>query len=64
MVRNRAKRLLRAAAQSLYNRIHPGWDLVIIAREPMKNSNLHETSPAMELLLKRARLLKEVEASH
>ena len=33
--RNRAKRRLRGAVQSLLPRIEPGWDIVVIARAPL-----------------------------
>jgi ribonuclease P protein component len=33
--RNRAKRRMRAAIQSMLPRIAPGWDIVVIARSPL-----------------------------
>jgi ribonuclease P protein component len=30
--RNRAKRLMREAARSVYPRVDPGWDIVLVAR--------------------------------
>lgn len=57
VARNRAKRLLRAAAVSHYQRIHPGWDLILIARAPMAKSKLNEILPALLTLLQRAHLL-------
>ena len=55
--RNRAKRLLRAAMQSLLADLAPGCDLLLIARQPLIESNLEETRAAIQSLLRRARLL-------
>ena len=58
VVRNRAKRLLRAAASSLYQQITPGWDLLLIARTPLAETDFNQARPALNSLLLRARLLK------
>jgi ribonuclease P protein component len=55
--RNRAKRLLRVAMQSLIADLAPGSDLLLIARQPMIASTLVETRAALQSLLRRARLL-------
>lgn len=55
--RNRAKRLLREALRAWAGRLAPGWDLVLIARRPLAESNLASTQAALEQLLRRAKLL-------
>jgi len=55
--RNRAKRLLRAAMQSTVMKILPGFDLLLIARQPLPFANLNQTQDALCALLNRAGLL-------
>ncbi len=55
--RNRAKRLLRAAMQSLIASVAPGWDLVLIARPPLVQSDMYEAREALLSLLRRAQLI-------
>jgi len=55
--RNRAKRLVRAAMQNLYPKIAPGFDLVLIARQPLPSATLTQTQEALFKLLSRAGLL-------
>lgn len=55
--RNRAKRLLRAAMQSLVSSLVPGWDVVLIARPPLVSSNCAEVREVLETLLRRAELV-------
>ena len=55
--RNRAKRLLKAAMQNLYQKIVPGFDLVLIARQPLPSAALIQTQDALCALLTRAGLL-------
>lgn len=57
--RNRAKRLLRAAAQTLSGSIVPGWQLVLLARRPLVKATYHEVLTALAVLMKKARLLLE-----
>ena len=54
--RNRARRLLREAARRCYPHIHPGWDLVLIARVPMRDAQMPQVRQALEILLRRAQL--------
>jgi ribonuclease P protein component len=58
VVRNRAKRLMREATRLRQAIIADGWDVVIIARQPMREANFHQVDRAVEQLLRRARLLK------
>ena len=55
--RNRARRLLKAAMQNLYQKIVPGFDLVLIARQPLPSAALIQTLDALCALLTRAGLL-------
>ena len=55
--RNRAKRLLRAAMQTLLADLAPGADLLLIARQPLTQSNLEQSRAAVQSVLRRARLL-------
>lgn len=55
--RNRTKRLLRAAMNTLLPTTRPGFDLMLIARSPLAESNLEQTSLALSSLLDRAGLL-------
>ncbi len=54
--RNRAKRLLRAAMQSLIDSVTPGWDLILIARAPLLACDMFEVREALVTLLRRAEL--------
>ena len=58
--RNRAKRLIRAAAQELYPRIESGYDLVLIARAPIIQVKMPVVRTALQELLLRANLRKNV----
>ena len=55
--RNRAKRLMRAALQSLIPMLVPGWDLILIARPALVSSSLAETDEALQNVLRRAKLI-------
>lgn len=57
--RNRAKRLLRAALQSLLPTIQPGWDVIVIARRPLASMHCQEAQAALNTLLKRAHLVNQ-----
>jgi ribonuclease P protein component len=58
VVRNRAKRLMREATRLRLTMIADGWDVVMIARQPMREANFYQVDRAVEQLLRRARLLK------
>lgn len=57
--RNRAKRLIRAALQKILPDIQEGYDMLLIAREPLAASNCQETKKALKSLFERADLLKK-----
>jgi len=61
VVRNRARRLMREATRLRQVMIADGWDVVIIARQPMRGANFHQVDRAVAQLLRRARLLKATE---
>lgn len=52
--RNRAKRRLRGAVQSLLPRIEPGWDIVVIARAPLLTADWPAVIDTGLRLLRRA----------
>ena len=54
--RNRAKRLLRAAAAPLIRSVAPGHDLILLARRPLVEVKSQDAQTALETLLKRAKL--------
>lgn len=58
--RNRAKRLLREAVRSLYPRILPGNDLLLIARAPLPAANLSLAQAALMSVLQRAKLITSI----
>ena len=57
--RNRAKRLIRAAARDLYPQIVAGYNLVLIARKPIIQVKMPLVRDALHQLLQRANLLNE-----
>ena len=61
--RNRAKRLLRAAMQSLLPDLAPGSDILLIARQSLPASTLEQTRAALQSLLCRAGLLASPDAT-
>ena len=58
VIRNRAKRLMREAARLRQGDIKEGWDLVFIARHPIREADFKQVDQAFEQLLRRAGLLK------
>lgn len=59
--RNRAKRLLREAMRIFIPVLSPGWDLVLIARNPLVNAAFQDVQFAVEGLLQRAGVKASVE---
>lgn len=55
--RNRAKRRLRAAIQPLLAELKPGWDTILIARQPSLSAPFLELQVALRQLSVRAGLL-------
>ena len=61
VVRNRAKRLMREAVRWQRDGVVGGWDVVLIARLPMREADFPAVERAVEQLLRRTRLLKQVQ---
>ncbi len=59
VVRNRVKRRLREAVRLRMGQIEPGWDVVFIARAPIREVDFHTIDAAVARLLRRASLLKQ-----
>jgi ribonuclease P protein component len=60
--RNRAKRLLREAMRILLPTIRPGWDLILIARQPLPEATYQQVQAALSQLMRRADLLAPQQA--
>lgn len=61
--RNRIKRRLREIMRLQQHRIQPGWDIVLIARQPIRSADYHEMEAACARLLGRAQLF-QADAAH
>ncbi|MCS6825708.1 MAG: ribonuclease P protein component [Caldilinea sp.] len=61
--RNRIKRRLREIIRLQQHRIQPGWDIVFIARQPIRSADYHEMEAACARLLGRAQLF-QADAAH
>jgi ribonuclease P protein component len=59
VARNRLKRRLREGLRPLA--VHPGWDLVFLARAPAAAATYQQLREALVELLSRARLLDKLE---
>jgi ribonuclease P protein component len=57
--RNQIKRRLREAIRLRMDTIQPGWDIVFIARQPIRNADFHQMDAACARLLRRAHLLQQ-----
>jgi len=57
--RNRAKRRLRAVADSMLSKLPAGWDMVLIARKPVLTADFVELREAVIGLMERAGLLPD-----
>lgn len=55
--RNRAKRLMRAAARALAAGLAPGWELVLIARAPIAGCKMPQVRDVLAQLLRKAHVL-------
>jgi ribonuclease P protein component len=59
VVRNRIKRRLREAIRLRMEEIKPGWDIVFIAKHPIRRADYHQMDAACARLLRRAHLLRD-----
>lgn len=60
VMRNTIKRRLREATRAILPRIVPGHDVLVIARPALATVSFEELSTALEMTLRRARLLQAV----
>ena len=60
--RNRIKRQMREAVRLRLREgaIAAGWDVVLIARRPIRDASFHQVDQAIGLLLRRAGLMAEI----
>jgi ribonuclease P protein component len=58
VVRNRVKRRMREAVRLQMGHISPGWDLVWVARNPIREATYQEIFAASARLLRRASLFE------
>jgi ribonuclease P protein component len=57
--RNQAKRILREALRPFIPSIPKGWDLVLLARKPMKHAQFSEIREALASLLSEGNLMEK-----
>jgi ribonuclease P protein component len=57
--RNRAKRRIREVIRPRIPNIHPGWDLIFLARRPINNASQSDLQAAIDQLIHRAKISKE-----
>lgn len=64
VVRNRIRRFLREAVRLRHKTIDTGWDLVFIARGPIRQATFQTVDDAIGQLLQQASLLSEKESEN
>jgi ribonuclease P protein component len=57
VVRNRARRVLRAAWREIAPRVREGYDVALVARGTIRNARSPELVPEVEGLLSRAQVI-------
>ena len=57
--RNRAKRLLREALRSYLPEVVSGWEVVLLARQPILGAAFQDVQSAVKTLLQRARIYND-----
>ena len=57
VVRNRARRILRAAWRELAPKVREGYDVALVARGTIRGARTHELVPEVEGLLSRAQVI-------
>ena len=57
VTRNRARRRLRAAVDTLANTLEGSWDAVLIARRPILNARFADIPSALRSLIQKAGLI-------
>jgi ribonuclease P protein component len=58
VVRNRARRRLRAIVRGATPRLERGWDVLVVARPPCARASYQELAGSIERLLGRAAVLR------
>ena len=61
--RNRVRRRVRELVRARLKELHPGWDVVIVARSPAASAPFLTLGEALDQLLARARLRSPSSAS-
>jgi ribonuclease P protein component len=56
--RNLIKRRLREIVRLQQDKLQPGWDVVLIARQPIRGADYHAMETACARLLRRAQLFQ------
>lgn len=64
VVRNRIKRRLREIVRLRMAAIRPGWDIILIARKPIRSADYRQMETACAGLLRRAQLLVEEQTEY
>ena len=59
VARNRIKRRLREIVRLQMDDLQPGWDVVLIARRPLRGADYQQMATACARLFRRAHLLHE-----
>ena len=59
VLRNRARRILRAAWRELVPRVVDGWDVVVVARAGIRGARSNELVSEVEQMLSRAKVISE-----
>ena len=57
--RNRVRRRIKACFDELIMNMHPGWDLVVVARRPIVDAEYSEIRTGVTRLLEQAGLMVE-----
>lgn len=57
VVRNRVKRLIRAAIRKLLPRVSPGWDFIVVVQPGAQECNYGQILQELEQLLAQAEVL-------
>lgn len=56
--RNRCKRLLREATRPFLSSAKPGYDVLLLAKKPLKEKSFGETEEEMRRMFEKAKLFK------
>jgi RNase P protein component len=51
---------MRESANAVFSQVKPGFDLVLLARQPLPKATFQQTKEALVLLLKQAQLLQVI----